>query len=49
MREQVEQRSGRVVTPAVERLFLDWSTELPPAQRRLVERLQELLPDGPAT
>ena len=47
VRELTDGRPAREVTPAVERLFRDWSAELPAAQRRLMERLQELLPDVP--
>lgn len=45
IRRQHAQVAVRDVAPAVEGMFRDWSAALPPAQHRLMERLQELLPD----
>lgn len=45
VRRQQAQMAPREVEAAAEQLFRDWSTTLPPAQRRLMDRLQELLPD----
>lgn len=45
IRRQQARVAARDVTPAVEGLFRDWSAGLPAAHRRLMQRLQELLPD----
>lgn len=45
VRRQHAQMTARDVAPAAEAVFRDWSAGLPPAHRRLMERLQELLPD----
>jgi DNA-binding transcriptional MerR regulator len=45
IRRQRARVAPRDVGRVPEQLFRDWSTTLPPAQQRLMERLQELVPE----